>query len=94
MTSRRGYLAVFAVLAVLTAAEIAVVYVPGIGHAPLVVALVLLALAKAALVLFYFMHLGHEARGLQLTVLAPFALPALFAAVLIAEAAWRAGGGP
>jgi cytochrome c oxidase subunit IV len=94
MISRRGYLAVFALLAVLTAAEIAVVYVPGIAHGPLVAALVLLALAKAALVLFYFMHLGAESRGLQLTVLTPFALPALFAAVLIAEATWRAAGGP
>jgi caa(3)-type oxidase subunit IV len=94
MMSRRGYLAVFALLAVLTAAEIGVVYVPGIAHGLLVAALVLMALAKAALVLMYFMHLGHETRGLQLTVLAPFALPALFAAVLIGEAAWRAGGGP
>jgi cytochrome c oxidase subunit 4 len=86
------YLRVFAVLAVLTGAEIAVVYVPGIARGLLIGALLLLALAKAALVLLYFMHLRHETRGLRLTVLVPFALPALFAVVLMAEAAWRNSG--
>lgn len=85
-----SYLRVFAVLCLLTAAEIGVVYVPGIGRALLIAALTLMALAKAALVLIYFMHLGSETRGLKLTVLIPFALPALFAAVLMAEAVWRA----
>jgi cytochrome c oxidase subunit 4 len=92
--SRRLYLGVWGVLCVLTVAELAVVYVPGIAHGLLALALVLLALAKAALVLLYFMHLRHESRGLQLTVVGPFVLPALFAAVLIAEASWRAGAGP
>ena len=81
---------VFAVLCLLTAAEIAVVYVPGIGRPLLIGALTLMALAKAALVLLYFMHLAHETRGLKLTVLVPFALPAIFAVVLMAEAVWRA----
>jgi caa(3)-type oxidase subunit IV len=74
---------------VLTALELGVVYVPGIGRGLLISALVLLAVAKAALVLMRFMHLGHETRGLKLTVIVPFALPALYAVVLIAEAAWR-----
>jgi caa(3)-type oxidase subunit IV len=87
----RRYLQVFALLTVLTAVEIGVVYVPGISQGLLVAALVLLALAKAGLVLTQFMHLSTETRGLQLTVLIPFLLPAAFAAVLIAEAAWRAG---
>jgi cytochrome c oxidase subunit 4 len=86
------YLRVFAVLTVLTAAELAVVYVPGVGRGLLILALALLALAKAALVLLYFMHLRDESRGLRLTVLAPFALPAVFAAVLMAEAIWRVRG--
>lgn len=88
-TSRRSYLLVFVVLIVLTLAELGVVYVPGIGKAALVLALVLLALAKAGLVLFYFMHLGGESRGLKLTVLTPFVLPAIYAVVLMAEAQWR-----
>ena len=49
---------------------------PGVARGLLITALILLALAKAALVLLYFMHLRHESRGLRLTVLVPFALPA------------------
>ncbi len=87
--SRKPYLYVFLVLVVLTVAEVGVVYVPGIGKGALVAALVLMALAKAGLVLHYFMHLGSETRGLKLTVLLPFALPALLAFALIGDAAWR-----
>jgi caa(3)-type oxidase subunit IV len=89
MSQRGRYLQVFAVLTVLTVVEISVVYVPGIATSLLVAALVLLALAKAGLVLTQFMHLSQETRGLKLTVLVPFLLPAAFAVVLIAEAAWR-----
>jgi caa(3)-type oxidase subunit IV len=89
--SRKRYLQVFGLLTVLTVVEIAVVYVPGIGQGLLVAALILLAVAKAGLVLTHFMHLGQETRGLKLTVIVPFLLPAAFAAVLIAEAAWRSG---
>jgi cytochrome c oxidase subunit 4 len=89
---RALYLRVFGVLAVLTVAEVAVIYVPGVSRGLLITALTLLALAKAALVLLYFMHLRHESRGLRLTVLVPFALPAVFAAVLMAEAVWRGSG--
>jgi caa(3)-type oxidase subunit IV len=86
---RRSYAQAFAALTVLTAAEIGVVYVPGVAHPLLVLALVLLAMAKAGLVLMVFMHLGRETRGLRRAVLAPFLLPAGYAFVLIAEAAWR-----
>ena len=75
MSQRRRYLQVFAVLTVLTVLEISVVYVPGIARLLLVLALVLLALAKAGLVLIHFMHLGPEPRGLKLTVLVPFLEP-------------------
>ena len=87
--SRRGYLLVFGALVALTAAELGVVYVPGIARQALIAALVLLAVAKAALVLLFFMHLAGERRALQLTVLVPFVLPALFAAALIGDATWR-----
>lgn len=86
---RKRYFQVFGALCALTVAEIGVVYVPGIAHGLLVSALILLAVAKAALVLVYYMHLGHETRGLKLTVILPFLLPAIYALVLIAEAAWR-----
>jgi caa(3)-type oxidase subunit IV len=88
--ARRPYWVTFAVLAVLTLAEVGVVYIPGIAHGLLVSALVLLALAKAGLVLLVFMHLQGESRGLKWSILSPFLLPALYAVVLVAEAAWRA----
>ena len=59
------YLHVFGVLTLLTVAEIGVVYVPGRRPRAADPALVLLAVAKAALVLLYFMHLRDESRGLQ-----------------------------
>jgi caa(3)-type oxidase subunit IV len=65
------------------------VYVPGIGKAALVGGLVLLAVAKAALVLLFFMHLGNERRALKLSVLLPFLLPAVYALVLVGDALWR-----
>jgi cytochrome c oxidase subunit 4 len=87
--NRKEYWVVFLVLTVLTALEVGVVYVPGISKGLLVSALVLLAVAKAAFVMLFYMHLKHETKVLKLTVMAPFALPALYAFVLIAEAGWR-----
>lgn len=86
---RKQYWKIFVALGVLTALEVGVVYVPGIAKPLLVTALVGLALTKAALVGLYYMHLGHETRGLKLTVVVPFAAPAVYALVLITEAAWR-----
>jgi len=88
-TSRRGYLVVFLALVALTGAELGLVYVPGIARAALIAGLILLAVAKAALVLLFFMHLAGERRALKLTVILPFLLPAAFALVLIGDAAWR-----
>ena len=61
----------------------------GISRTPMVLALVTLALTKAGLVAFFFMHLKQERKALRWTVLLPFALPALYAMVLVAEASWR-----
>jgi caa(3)-type oxidase subunit IV len=88
-TSRRAVAPVFLVLVLLTAAELALVYAPNVARPQLIAALVVLALAKAALVLLFFMHLARETWGLKLTVIAPFALPAGYALALIADAAWR-----
>jgi cytochrome c oxidase subunit IV len=87
--SRKAYLRVFFTLVVLTVAEIAVVYMPGVPRGALISALVLLAIAKASLVLLFFMHLAKEKPALQLTVMVPFMLPAVYAITLIGEAAWR-----
>ena len=87
--NRKEYWVVFAVLAVLTLLEVGVAHVPGIAKGLLVSALVMLAAAKAAFVMLFYMHLKHETKVLKLTVMGPFALPALYACVLIAEAGWR-----
>jgi caa(3)-type oxidase subunit IV len=50
---------------------------------------VLLALAKAALVLLFFMHLSGETRTLKLTVILPFLIPAILALALMGDAVWR-----
>jgi cytochrome c oxidase subunit IV len=50
---------------------------------------VLLAVAKAGVVLLVFMHLSGETRALKLTVLLPFLLPAGYALVLVGDAIWR-----
>ena len=88
---RRGYRNVFLVLVALTAAELGLVNVPGIGRGPLIAGLIALALAKAGLVMLFFMHLGGETRALKLTVLSPFLLPAGYAVALIGDALWRLG---
>lgn len=87
--SPRRYLQIFLILTVLTALEIGLVYVPGLGKGLLVAGLIGLAVVKATLVGLFFMHLGSETRALKLSVLVPLLMPAAFAATLIAEAAWR-----
>ena len=73
----------------LTALEVGIVYIPGIPKVLLVSALCGLALVKAALVGLYYMHLIDETKILRLSVVIPMAAPAIYAFVLIAEAAWR-----
>jgi cytochrome c oxidase subunit 4 len=86
----REYMVIFAALAVLTVVEVAVtrpeLHVP---HGPMTLALIGLALTKAAIVALYYMHLKHETRVLKLTVAIPMAAPTIYALVLISEAAWR-----
>lgn len=86
---RKQYWKIFVLLAVLTAIEVGVAWIPGLSKKILVTTLVALALGKAGIVGFYFMHLGHETKPMKLTVVLPFAAPALYALVLISEAAWR-----
>jgi cytochrome c oxidase subunit IV len=68
-----NYMAVFWWLLVLTIAEIAVIYMP-IVRLAVVILLVSMAISKAALVALYFMHLKFEPRTLGLVALSPFVL--------------------
>ena len=87
-TSRKTYIQIFLILALLTALEVGVVYMP-IGEVALISALIGLALVKAVLVALFFMHLRDESRVLKLSILIPMATPMFYALVLITEAAWR-----
>jgi len=63
-----NYMAIFWCLAVLTVVEIAVIFMP-LAKLTIGVLLVGFALAKAALVAMYFMHLRFETRTLGLIAL-------------------------
>ncbi len=85
---RKEYVIIFVWLTVLTAVEVAVAYTP-IAKPLLVSALVLLAVAKAALVAYFFMHLKQETPIMRKTISFCLAIPVFYAVVLISEAAWR-----
>jgi cytochrome c oxidase subunit 4 len=84
----KEYLVIFVILAVLTLLEVVLAQM-GISKHLLAVALVGLALTKAAIVALYYMHLKSETKVLKLTVAIPLAAPTLYAIVLMTEAAWR-----
>ena len=66
----RRYLQIFLILGILTALEIAVIYMP-IPHIAVVGSLILLAATKAALVALYYMHLANEKTLLTWIALTP-----------------------
>lgn len=86
--NRKQYWTIFVILAVLTALEVGVALID-IQKGVLVSALVGLALGKAWLVGWFFMHLGHETKQMKLTVAIPFLFPATYAIILMGDAAWR-----
>lgn len=86
---RREYWIIFGVLFALTVLEVGVAQIPGISRGLMAIALIGLAVTKAACVGLFYMHLKHETKILKLTVALPFAAPAVYALVLIGDAAWR-----
>ncbi|MFL5299338.1 MAG: cytochrome C oxidase subunit IV family protein [Anaeromyxobacteraceae bacterium] len=88
-TRRAQYVVVFVVLGLLTLVELGVARTPGISRAAVVLALVGLAVAKAALIALFYMHLRFETGLLRLTVLGPLVAPAVYGIVLMAEAGTR-----
>jgi cytochrome c oxidase subunit IV len=79
-----NYMAIFWYLAVLTAVELAVIFMP-LGKLTIGVLLCGLAVAKAALVAMYFMHLRFETRTLGLVALTPLAIATLLVFVLLPD---------
>jgi cytochrome c oxidase subunit 4 len=85
----REVLVVFAILVILTVAELTVATSAVLPVRVVRTALVGLAVTKAGLLGFFFMHLRHEPRALRLTVLGPLLAPGIYAVLLAADAAWR-----
>jgi len=86
---RTPYLAAFGVLVALTLVEIGVVRSAGIPHRAAIVALIAIALAKAALIALFYMHLRYETRILKVTVLGPLIAPAVYGLLLMLDSAAR-----
>lgn len=72
-THHPNYLLVFASLAVLTAIEVGITYVPALKGAmtPILLAL---SLFKAMLVILYFMHLRFDSKWFAFVFFIPFVL--------------------
>lgn len=87
---RRGDVALgLGALLAATALELGVAGTPGLPRGRVVVALLALAVSKAAVIALVFMGLRRETGALRLTVLGPLVAPAVYALVLMADAAWR-----
>ena len=83
---KRPYVVVFVILAVVTLVELNVNNF-GLPHLETIAILVVLATAKASLVVAYYMHLRYEPRWLALIPLAGLALVAVLVAALASTSA-------
>ncbi len=82
---QRRYLQVFAWLAILTALEVGVIYVPGLPTLAVGLVLVVLAGTKATLVALFYMHLALEKRTLTYIALTPAVLCVLLVFALLPD---------
>jgi len=87
--NRKEYWTIFFVLFVLTVLEVGVVFIPGIAKVPMVAALSSMAIVKACLVGWFFMHLSHDTPTIRNGIAISMAIPFFYALVLIADALWK-----
>jgi len=85
-----NYFGIWAWLFVLTIVEVAVAFASHMPRNLLLLALVALAVWKAALVGMYFMHLKFEGKGLRIMAVAPIPLATKMARSAPSRAARRA----
>jgi len=89
--SLKTYLQVAVVLAIITAVEVATLYVPGIPKGLLVASLLVMSVVKFMLVVGFFMHLKYDGGIMRamfigpliLSILIILAIMALFGAYLL-----------
>jgi cytochrome c oxidase subunit 4 len=79
-----NYMAIFWYLAILTVIELAVIFLP-LPKFTIGILLCALALAKAALVAMYFMHLRFETRTLGMVAITPLVIATLLVFVLLPD---------
>ena len=78
------YMKIFYALAVLTAIELGVIFMP-LGKITIGVLLCALAVVKAAMVAMYFMHLRFETRTLGLIAITPLLIATLLIFILLPD---------
>ncbi|MEE8061196.1 MAG: cytochrome C oxidase subunit IV family protein [Gemmatimonadales bacterium] len=82
-----NYIMVWLGLAVLTAVEIGVAFLPW-NKTIVIVLLVFLAVWKALMVALYFMHLKYEKFPLRILAVAPLPLAVILVVAVITEFRW------
>lgn len=82
-----NYIGVFIGLAVLTAVELGVAFLPW-SKLTIIGLLVFLAVWKALMVALYFMHLRFESNRLRILAIAPLPLAVILVAAVITEYIW------
>ncbi len=82
-----NYIMVWLGLAVLTAVEIGVAFLPW-NKTIVIVLLVFLAVWKAVMVALYFMHLKYEKFPLRILAVAPLPLAVILVVAVITEFRW------
>ncbi|MGH7502472.1 MAG: cytochrome C oxidase subunit IV family protein [Longimicrobiales bacterium] len=80
-----NYYLIWAILLVLTLAEVGVAFVSAIPKRILIIVLVAMAIWKAVLVAMYYMHLKFEPRKLWFIALAPVPLAIILVMVVLSE---------
>ncbi len=85
---RPNYILIWAYLAVLTAAELALAFELPISRNLKLILLLFLAVWKAALVGLFFMHLKFERWNLRILAIIPLPLAAIFVLAAMSEHVW------
>jgi cytochrome c oxidase subunit IV len=82
-----NYIGVFIGLAVLTAVELTVAFLPW-HKRTIILLLIFLAVWKALMVALYFMHLRFEPNRLRILAIAPLPLAVIMVMAVITEYVW------
>lgn len=88
VSHKKSYIVIFVILAVLTAIEIWVAEVPGLTKFAKGSSLTFLAIGKAFIVAYYYMHLKEETKWLKFIAAIPI-MAGVYATVLCLEAIYK-----